>query len=182
MAKWISGRDALEQLDRRLSRLRRRLNDAIQTADSIDGRLAEIQSHRVGALQKLADMRLDVIQQADIEDLDRLHRQALELLQSHTDYIEQERQAIETASDKIADLEAARADLSDQHQALEIAIETKLADIESRLKDDAAYRGLVDAFEEADAIADRADQKLAVAIDEREEKSAAYLRDRKSVV
>lgn len=177
MAKWISGRDALEQLDRRLSRLRRRLNDAIQTADSIDGRLAEIQSHRVGALQKLADMRLDVIQQADIEDLDRLHRQALELLQSHTDYIEQERQAIETASDKIADLEAARADLSDQHQALEIAIETKLADIESRLKDDAAYRGLVDAFEEADAIADRADQKLAVAIDEREEKSAAYLSD-----
>ncbi|MEO1553926.1 MAG: hypothetical protein AAFR82_08310 [Pseudomonadota bacterium] len=177
MAKWISGRDALEQLDRRLSRLRRRLNDAIQTADSIDGRLAEIQSHRVGALQKLADMRLDVIQQADIEDLDRLHRQALELLQSHSDYIEEERQAIEAASDKITDLESQRADLSDQHQALNLAIDTKLADIESTLKGDTAYRGLVEAFEEADAIADRADQKLAVAIDEREEKSAAYLSD-----
>ena len=177
MAKWISGRDALEHLDHRLSRLRRRLNDAIQTADSIDGRLAEIQSNRVGALQTLADMRLDVIQQADIEDLDRLHRQALELLQSHSDYIEQERRAIESASDKIADLETARADLADQHQMLETEIETKLADIESRLKDDAAYRGLVKAFEDADAIADRADQKLAVAIDEREEKSAAYLSD-----
>ncbi|MEM7327733.1 MAG: hypothetical protein AAF437_03270 [Pseudomonadota bacterium] len=177
MAKWISGRDALDQLDRRLGRLRRRLNDAIQTADSIDGRLAEIQSHRVGALQRLADMRLDVIQQADIEDLDRLHRQALELLQSHTDYIADERQSIETASDKIAALEADRADLSDQHQALETEIDSKLADIEASLKDDAAYRGLVEAFEDASAIADRADQKLAVAIDEREEKSAAYLSD-----
>ncbi|MEM7460041.1 MAG: hypothetical protein AAF331_11295 [Pseudomonadota bacterium] len=177
MAKWISGRDALEHLDRRLSRLRRRLNDAIQTADGNDARLAEIQSNRVGALQKLADMRLDVIQQADIEDLDRLHRQALELLQSHSDYIEQERQAIETASDKIADLEAHRSDLSDQHQTLETEIESKLAGIETRLKDDAAYRGLVEAFDDADAIADRADQKLAVAIDEREDKSAAYLSD-----
>ncbi|MEM9570678.1 MAG: hypothetical protein AAF996_04375 [Pseudomonadota bacterium] len=177
MAKWISGRDALEQLDRRLSRLRHRLNDAIQAADSIEGRLAEIQSHRVGAMQRLADMRLDVIQQADIEDLDRLHRQALELLQTHADYIEEERQTLESASEKISDLETERADLSDQRQVLGTEIETKLADIEAKLKDDAAYRELVQAFEDADAVADRADQKLAVAIDEREEKSDAYLSD-----
>jgi len=177
MAKWISGRDALQQLDSRLVRLRGRLNDAIQAADSIDGRLGEIQSHRVSALQRLAGMRLDVIQDADIEDLDRLHRQALELLQSHTDYIETERQAIETASSRIADLETQRADLSATHQALETEIETKLEKIEETLKNDAAYLSLVDAYEDADAIAERAEQKLAVAIDEREEKSAAYLSD-----
>ena len=177
MAKWISGRDALGQLDRRLSRLRTRLNDAIQTADSIEGRLAEIQSSRVGALQRLADMRLDVIQQADFTDLDRLHRQALELLQSHSAYIEQEQGDIETASAKIADLEAQRADFANQHEDLVAEIEAKLADVEARLKEDEAYRGLVRAFEDADAIADRADQKLAVAIDEREEKSSAYLSD-----
>ncbi|NQY12519.1 MAG: hypothetical protein HRT81_01485 [Henriciella sp.] len=177
MAKWISGRDALEQLDRRLGRLRHRLNDAIQAADSIEGRLAEIQSHRVGAMQRLADMRLDLIQQADVEDLDRLHRQALELLQTHTDYIEEERETLESASESITDLETQRADLTDQRLALETQIETKLAEIEARLKDDAAYRDLVQAFEDADAIADRADQKLAVAIDEREEKSDAYLSD-----
>lgn len=177
MAKWISGRDALEHLDRRVSRLRGRLNDAIQAADGIDGRLAEIQSHRVGALQQLADMRIDIIQQADVADLDRLHRQALALLHSHTDYIETERQGIEAASEKISDLESDRADLADQRQVLATEIDTKLADVEARLKDDTAYRGLVGAFEDADAIADRADQKLAVAIDERVEKSAAYLDD-----
>lgn len=177
MAKWISGRDALDQLDNRLVRLRGRLNNAIQAADSIDGRLGEIQSHRVNALQRLADMRLDVIQAADAKDLDRLHQRALELLQSHADYIVEERQAIETASAKIAELEDARAETSVKHQELELAIETKLAEIETRLKDDADYRGLVDAFETADAIAERAEQKLAVAIDEREEKSAAYLSD-----
>ncbi|MEL7110807.1 MAG: hypothetical protein AAGL99_16210 [Pseudomonadota bacterium] len=177
MAKWISGRDALDHLDRRLGRLRTRLNDAIQAADGIDGRLAEIQTHRVGALQRLADMRLDVIQQADFEDLDRLHRQALELLQSHAAYIEDERQSIEAASDEITQLEAKRADLAKQHEVLEAEIEAKLADIETRLKEDDAYRGLVQSFEDADAIADRADQKLAVAIDEREEKSEAYLSD-----
>jgi len=177
MTKWISGHDALQQLDTRLVRLRGRLNDAIQAADSIDGRLGEIQSHRVNALQRLAAMRLDVIQDADIEDLDRLHRQALELLQSHSDYIEEERSAIETASDKISDLETRRADLSAAHQALETEIEAKLEQIEETLKNDAAYVGLVEAYEDADAIAERAEQKLAVAIDEREEKSAAYLGD-----
>lgn len=177
MAKWISGRDALEQLDRRLVRLRGRLNDAIQTADGIEGRLGEIQSHRVGALQRLADMRLDVIQDADIEDLDRLHRQALELLQSHADYIEDERGAIEAASNQIASLETHRAERSSTHQALETEIENKLADVEAQLKNDAAYRALVEAYEDADAIAERAEQKRAVAIDEREEKSAAYLSD-----
>ena len=111
----------------------------------------EIQSHRVGALQQLADMRLDVIQEADIDDLDRLHRQALELLQSHTDYIEQERTAIESASSQIADLETKRADLASEHQALETKIENKLANIEVQLKNDATYRSLVDAFDGADA-------------------------------
>lgn len=177
MAKWISGRDALQQLDSRLVRLRGRLNDAIQAADSIDSRLGEIQSHRVSALQRLADMRLDVIQDADIDDLDRLHRQALELLQSHADYIEEERQTIETASGKIADLETKRAKLSAAHQDLETKIEAKLEQIEETLKNDAAYIGRVEAYEDADAIAERAEQKLAVAIDEREEKSAAYLSD-----
>lgn len=177
MAKWISGRDALAQLDRRLSRLRGRLSDAIEAADSIDGRLGEIQSLRVGAMQNLADLRLDVIRQADISKLDRLHRQALELLQSHADYIDEERLAIETASEKISDLESVRADLADQSQALETEIESKLADIEDRLKQDDGYRGLVDAYAEAEAIAERAEKKLAVAIDEREEKSAAYLGD-----
>ena len=143
MAKYISGRDALEHLDRRLGRLRKRLNDAIQTADSIDGRLAEIQSHRVGALQRLADMRLDVIQQADFEDLDRMHQQALEMLHSHSAYIEEEREAIETASGKITDLETRRTDLAQQHETLEAEIEAKLAEIEARLKEDEAYRGLV---------------------------------------
>lgn len=177
MAKWISGRDALEHLDRRVSRLRGRLNDAIQAADGIDGRLAEIQSNRLGALQQLASMRIDIIQQADIADLDRLHRRALGLLQSHTDFIETERQGIEAASEKISELESDRADLADQRQALATEIDAKLADVEARLKDDSTYRGLVRAFEDADAIADRADQKLAVAIDERVEKSAAYLDD-----
>lgn len=177
MAKWISGRDALQQLDSRLVRLRGRLNDAIQAADSIDGRLGEIQSHRVSALQRLADMRLDVIQDADIKDLDRLHRQALELLHSHANYIEEERQAIETASGKIADLETKRAELSVAHHAIETKIEAKLEQIEETLKNDTAYIGLVEAYEDADAIAERAEQKLAVAIDEREEKSAAYLND-----
>ena len=62
MANWISGRDALDHLDSRLHGLRGRLSDAIETADVIDGRLAEIQSHRVDAVQKLTDMRLHIIQ------------------------------------------------------------------------------------------------------------------------
>ncbi|MEL6413764.1 MAG: hypothetical protein AAFQ15_02345 [Pseudomonadota bacterium] len=177
MAKWISGRDALALLDRRLNRLRTRLNDAIQTADSIDGRLAEIQSHRVGAMQRLADMRLDIIQQADFEDLDRLHQQALELLQSHSAYIEEERETIEAASGKITDLETRRTDLAQSRETLEAELDAKLAGIEARLNEDKAYRGLVEMFEDTEAIADRADQKLAIAIDEREEKSAAYLGD-----
>ena len=177
MAKWISGRDALALLARRLNRLRTRLNDAIQTADSIDGRLAEIQSHRVGAMQRLADMRLDIIQQADFEDLDRLHQQALELLQSHSAYIEEERETIEAASGKITDLETRRTDLAQSRETLEAELDAKLAGIEARLNEDKAYRGLVETFEDTEAIADRADQKLAIAIDAREEKRAAYLGD-----
>lgn len=177
MSKWMSGPDAMNQLDRRMRRLRNRLNDAIDTAEGIDGRLAEIQTQRVGTLQRLADIRLDAIAEGEIETLDQLHQKAKELLTSHSEYVERERASIEQASNDISQLEAARADLSDQQQQIEEDIESTLAEVESKLKNQKAYTQQVEAFEAAEAIADRAKEKLAVAIQEREEKSEAYRSD-----
>lgn len=177
MSKWMSGRDALRELNARVSGLRTRLNDSIQAADGIEGRLAEIQSDRVDTIQKLAQMRLDVIRGADVEDLDKLHRRALELLHSHSSYVDDEREAIEEASAKISELEEKRSDLAGQQETLEATIQTKLEEVQTRLEGDKAYQDLMKAFEDAEAIADRADQKLAVAIEEREEKAEDYLND-----
>ncbi|MEM1088050.1 MAG: hypothetical protein AAGH90_09990 [Pseudomonadota bacterium] len=174
MSKTISGRDALQQIDRSIARLRKRLSDAVNDAETVERRKAEVRDDQIVAYRELADIRLQYLDDAEAEDLDRVHRQALKLLQSHDKRVADQRAIMQAAQAELERLEDSRLKANNR---LEEAIETYesiVAQVESELSKDPSYQALVNAFDDVQAVAHRAGEKLAVARDERDEKGAPY--------
>lgn len=177
MSYRITGREALSVLDGSLARMRQKMSDAIAAHDSLEAREAEVRDEQVDAYRELAALRLMAIEAGEATELDRLHRRAKDLLADHADHVERDAKALEAAEDKITALEAARQEATDGREAKIEAYEEIVAEVADALGKDEAYQKLVKASDEAAAIAVRADQKLAVSIEEREEKGAPYLAD-----
>ncbi|MEM9938595.1 MAG: hypothetical protein AAF768_07100 [Pseudomonadota bacterium] len=177
MTSWISGRSALRHLDGSVSRLRRKLSDAMDAADEVDARSAEVRQEQVAGYQRLAELRINVLENVDFGMLDRVERQARELIDAHADYVKREAQALASAADKISALERMRTEQAEAHQTKLDAYDETLEKVEAGLVSDPIYKAKLAASDEVSAIAQRADQKLSVAIDEREEKGAPYLQD-----
>jgi len=177
MSYRITGREALSVLDGSLARMRQKMSDAIAAHDSLDAREAEVRDEQFDAYRELAALRLLAVETGEATELDRLHRRAKDLLAEHADHVERDAKALKSAEDKITALEAARQEATDGREAKIEAYEAIVAEVAEGLAKDEAYQGLLQASDEAAAIAVRADQKLAVSIEEREEKGAPYLAD-----
>lgn len=177
MGQWISGRDALMEMDTVITRLRGKLTDALTTTDTIEARLSEIQSEQIGAFRQLAHLRLDLLKADDLADLDSLHQKAENLLAQHADYVARERASVEAASQDIAAMEISRAEAAQLHERIRDEIQDLLQTVENQLKNELKYKQDVEAFETQKAISERAHQKLIVAQQERDEKSQLYLND-----
>lgn len=177
MSYRITGREALSLLDSSLLRLRKKMSDAIAAHDSLETREAEVRGEQVDAYRELAEMRIDALEAGETGELDRLHTRALKLLGDHTDLVARDADALAAAEQEISELETARTEAAQlRDQAIE-AYEDIVATVADRLREDPSYKALVKANDDAEAIAARADQKLAVAIDEREQKGEPYLSD-----
>ena len=177
MSYRITGREALSLLDGSLARMRQKMSDAIAAHDSLEAREAEVRDEQFDAYRELAALRLLAIEAGEAKELDRLHRRAKDLLAEHAEHVERDAKALEAAEDKITVLEASRQDAADGREAKIEAYEAIVAEVAEGLAKDEAYQALLQASDEAAAIAVRADQKLAVSIEEREEKGAPYLAD-----
>ena len=104
MSNWISGRTALRELDMSVARLRKKLSNAIEAADDTDGRSAEVRQKQVEGYRRLAEMRINEIEDVDIGMLDRLHKRARALIDDHADYVRREAQALDDAAEAIGGL------------------------------------------------------------------------------
>lgn len=173
----ITGREALTTFDRTLARLRDKVAKAIDAADEIDHREAEVGHAQIDRYLKLTDIRLEEIENTDPGALDRLHREARDLLSAHDAYIADEAERLGEASDAIAALEQQREDASDAREALLETYEARVAETEAKLKGDKSYLALLSASDEAAAIAERSEHKLALAQEELESKGAPYRDD-----
>ncbi len=173
----ITGREALSTFDRAVGRLRDKVAKAIDAADDLDHREAEIGQEQIDRFLKLTDIRLDEIEDSDPADLDRMHRDAKRLLDEHDAYVAREAERLATASEAIAVLERQRDERSDHRAALLETYESLVAETEATLKTDADYLALLNASDEAAAVAERAEHKLLLAREELDSKGAPYRDD-----
>ncbi|MEL6859076.1 MAG: hypothetical protein AAFO74_11865 [Pseudomonadota bacterium] len=173
----ITGREALTTFDRAVARLRDRLAKAIDAADELDHREADVRREQIQRYLALTDIRLDEIADTDEQELDRLHRQAKALLDDHDTYVAEEARRLASVAEKLETLERDREELSDTRRTQLEQYETRVAEIEAELKTNPAYQQLFEDSETAAAIAERAEHKLMMAREELETKGAPYRDD-----
>lgn len=174
----LDGRDVLKRLDRVIADARRALTDAIRSEEDAGADLAEIRRETARAYAGLAELQLAAVEDgADLAELDRLDAEIDDLMAAQTDFVDKLLAELERLADAISRSEAERGEAAEAlDQAVE-AYETRVAEIEARLEKDEAYTALVIAANEADATVERAEQKLALARDDREEKGEPYRAD-----
>ncbi|MEO0881800.1 MAG: hypothetical protein AAFY34_03615 [Pseudomonadota bacterium] len=175
MTRILSGRQTLRRLDSMIADTREALADAISANDAADTRRAEVRDEQIAAFRALADVRMDLI--TNLTDLDQLHRDAITLLAQQDEFVAEAASRIETASQRIKDLEDQRSHLA---ETLDRAIETyevRVAEIEATLAETPAYQTLLKASEDSASVVSRAEQKLALARNDRRDKGAPYQAD-----
>jgi hypothetical protein len=178
MATGVSGPEALRRFDGAIAELRRMVSDSIAAAEGISGREAEVRKVQVEAFRELALIRLNVIDDLEAAQLDRLHAAAKTLLDKHDEFVASSQQELDSASARIADLEKKRAAIAAEHEAAVKKYETEVVRVAGALKADQAYLDLSQASQTAAAIAARASQKLKVAREDIESKGAPFKSDK----
>ncbi|MEL8056228.1 MAG: hypothetical protein AAGK66_08745, partial [Pseudomonadota bacterium] len=177
MSRTISGRDALEEIDGSIARLRRRLSDAVAEEEAQERRQAEVRDEQLLAYRELADIRLQYLDESGAERLDRVHREALALLSKHDERVTEQQSAVDRAHNDLKQLEDGRVTVNVSLKDTVEAYEALVAQVESALSKDTDYQALVRNFDDAASVAHRAAEKLAVAKDERDEKGDPYEQD-----
>lgn len=174
----ISGRDALHRIDGAIASARRNVSDANDAARSGAARLAVIGRNEADAYKALAAIRIDVLQSDEnIQTIGRADDEAQRHILDHEAYLQSAARALEEAETKIETLEAER---RRQEEVVDNAIaeHDRAADVSrEQLEQDQEYQSRADALEEANAIAQRAAQKLELAKADRDEKGAPYESD-----
>ncbi|MEO0720896.1 MAG: hypothetical protein AAFY43_01970 [Pseudomonadota bacterium] len=173
----LNGREALSRLDRSISDVRKALASAIEDAERAQTRRAEVRDGQVEAYRALAGIRLDLAASLDVSELDALHLKARDLIDDHQAYIARSASALEAAADTLEALEEKRRSLNEDRASALDRYESKVATVEQALESDEAYGGLRAAAEHAATVAARAEQKLAVAKEDRNVKGEPYRED-----
>ena len=172
---YIGGRDALAELDRGISSLRRTLSGALEDIDTAESRQAELRQEQSEAYRELAKIRLDVVAAGlSIDELQGAESQAHKLLESHDDYAARQQERVDQSAAEISALESERRDAATALDESVEAYEIRVAKIEEALEQDDTYLALAEDLEEASAIVARSEQKLELARDDRKKKGEPY--------
>lgn len=175
---YVGGRDALAELDRGISNLRRALSDALDDIDTAESRQAELRQEQAEAYRALAEIRLDVVAAGlSIDELQGAESKARDLLESHDAYAAHQQEQVDKSAAEVSQLESNRREAAASLDESIEAYEVRVADIEETLENDETYLALAEALEEASAIVARSEQKLELARDDRQKKGAPYDED-----
>ncbi len=176
--RYISGKTGLAVIDGAVSRARTALEHAVRSADETAQRRGDVRRDQVKAFQALAKFRLEKLKvEDDIGELSAAEQKAQNLLDKHADFIESEYVALQEMTDAIETLEEQRTKAHKTLSELVDQQEEKIEKLLATLADTPAYQTLETALEEAAAISERAQQKLALAKTDREEKGIPYEAD-----
>jgi len=177
MSKTLTGQQALQEIDRSVARMRRRVSDAVKEVELAQRRAAEVRDEQVLAYRALADIRLQVLSEDEATELDSLHKQAVSLLAEHDAYVFAAEESVTAAREHLDTLEASRLEQSEALAAAIEAYEALVGRVEEKLAKDPDYQSLVSDFDQAEAIVKRAGEKLVIAKEEMLEKGEPYRDD-----
>ncbi len=174
----IDGRAALSRFDRSLAAARRALADAIESEKDADRELARIRQAQAAAYTALADLQLDHAGSDDrLRMLRALDAEVDRLLGEQEGYVADLLRDLNAKATQIATLEQTRQKAAADLDAAVEAFEAIVAEVEAALETDEAYHACVEAAAEAEAITERARQKLEMAEEDRAEKGKPYEAD-----
>lgn len=173
----ITGRDALHRLDSLTAGAREEFDAAARAAEGHSRRRADLARLRSEGYRELAAMRLDVIKAGADKTLDAAEKQATLLLADHEAFVARIDGEVGAAAEALKQAEANRRAGEAEVDAALKAYETLVAETEAAVQADPGYIALKQGFEEARAVAVRAEQKLELAKADRVEKGKPYEAD-----
>jgi hypothetical protein len=174
----MSGRKALKELDSFLAKARKVLAAVDYQYGGARDALARLETRRVRVYAELARLRLLAIEQGDLpQALDVAEREARAILDERDAAMKALEETIRSAESDLADEESRRAR---QQETVDAAVETldaAEAAAQQALDADEAYRAQLERTEQADLIADRAEDKADAALKNRLIKGKPYEAD-----
>ena len=173
-ADLVTGREALHRLDDLTAAAREAFDTAARSADSHSRRRSELTRLKAEGYRQLASMRLDVIRAGADAMLSAAESEAQRLLEAHEAFLGSIGERVASAGEAVMATEARRRAAEDEADAALEAYEALAEEVEKEVQADPAYQALRQGYEQSQAIAVRAEQKLEVAKADRTEKSAPY--------
>ncbi|WP_137127884.1 hypothetical protein [Roseomonas sp. HF4] len=175
----VSGATVLQEMDGRMAEAQRELSAAQTEADRLAARRDGLRAEEADALRDLARLRVQEITEgkAALDALDTAGARVRESLRRRAEGLEAAQRALLDARDALSAAEARRDAEAAKLRAEEDAEAALLRDAEARAAEDADYRRIATAAEEAERTAQHAEQKAGFAQRDFEEKGAPYRAD-----
>lgn len=174
----FTGRDALMSVEQAISRVRADEGQLDQSLRSAIEDAARLRREEAEGFRVLARVKLDVmVRDQVVQDLDATERRALAMIKNQRDALEQLGRRRDAAQRALDQAEATKHERDgDLAQVLE-AVDAQRAATAARIENDAARRAAKEAVAAAQAIADNAEKKAAMAETDLAEKRKPYEAD-----
>jgi hypothetical protein len=174
----MSGKDALREIDGVLSQARGNLSSVDLQFGAARAELAKLKHAEVGVFASLAKLRLVAIEQGGLLDaLNDADRKAEQILDERKAAAAKLDQDLQSAQDALGADEQRRGAQQSVVAAASEALDAAEAKAQDRLEADAAYQAQLKRTEQADFVADQAEDKAAAARHDRLEKGKPYEAD-----
>lgn len=175
----VSGIAVLQELDARLAEAQREASAAQTEADRLAAQREGLRAEETEALRALARLRLQDLAdgRTALAALDAAGAQVQESLRRRAAELEVAQRAVLDARDALVAAEARRDAEAARQRAAEEAMAAALRAAEEKAAQDPEFQRLSAAAEEAERIAQHAEQKAGFAVRDFEEKGAPYRAD-----
>lgn len=174
----LSGRKALGEIDRILKSVRGHLSTLDGEYGSARAELARLRSSELAEYAELAKLRLLSIEQGDLVDaLDEADREARRVLDEREETFKRLESEISAAEAALDECEARREAQRSAVAAAGEMLDKAEAAAQASLRSSEAYQAQFKRTEDADFIADQAEEKAAAAQTDRIEKGEPYMSD-----
>jgi len=174
----VTGKKALEELDQALGQARGTLAGVDSEFGGARTQLATLRQQQLGVYAGLAQLRLlDIEQGTLIESIDAADRKAQDLLRERSAAVAKLENDVAAAEAALKAEESRRTAQQAVVAAASEALDAAEAEAQSKLAVDRAYKAALAATEQADFVADQAEDKAAAAQKDRIEKGKPYEAD-----
>ncbi len=172
-----SGLQTLHDIDKAIAKARRAVTEASALPKRAANALAETERQRAAAYAQIAKDRIALIETGEGGELGYVDRQAEKLLKAHEDEEARLSETIEASLSLVTELEAKRRTQEGGVARAVDAYDKAVSAAEEKVLTDPAYKAAVKATEDLAAMAERAEEKLAVARQDEVTKGEPYLAD-----